>query len=263
MRALLRQAARGDRQAYVALAAEYFDLISEHLYLCNFDRADSLQKAESLLRDAWRHLPYLKRLSDWERFLAARLMEVEVGSTYSREGRRPQALVELESEAKFALIAFDLEKWSYHWLSLALRVPPVELRETLFKARCKLLNLDLSTASRKTRRCLERISADLDGQLTDLQRRQVLQNVCSDEAAKNFKSHWLDYRCHLIEMRQQIRFETHERDAFLESVVKDLSLEGMLRPSILTRLRNLFSFQQLPSPKMIPAGRDLRYGAEG
>lgn len=257
VRALLKQAAHGEREAYLTLAGLYFDLISEHLYLCNYDRRSALQKTELLLRDGWKNLPYLKRLSDWERFLARSLMAMPVSDTYAGEGQRPRALVELDGEAKFALIAFDLENWSYPWLSLALRMPPRDLKEILFETRCRLLQVNLPEIKRPLRRCLELVSADLDGQLKTSQKRQLLGTLCSCEKTKAFKSNWLDYRCQLIELRQQIRLQSEERDRFLQELGNHLVCEEMAHPTRSARFRNLFSFRELETTELISG--DFRF----
>lgn len=258
MRALLKRGARGDTEAYLGLAGLYFDLVSEHLYLCNVDRAEALQQTESILIDGWRQLPFLKRLSDWERFLARNLMAIRVNRLSANNGPRPQELVELEADAKFALIAFDLESWSYPWLSLALRVQPQDLRKILLEARCKLLNIDLSATPDSIQRCLSLVSADLDGQLKTSQKRRLLEKLCSCEETKNFKSRWLDYRCRLIELRQQIRLQTEDRDRFLHDLGEALIADEMLRPSITARVRNLFSFRDL-TPEVTSAPHDFRF----
>lgn len=257
LRKLLRRAAKGETDAYFALTSAYFDLVCEHLYLCNIDPPDALQQAEKILREGWRRLPYLKRLSDWERFIATHLMAIPVSAAYSPWGRRPQALIELDRNSKFALIAFDLENWSYRWLALSLRVPAKELQNILFEARCKLLEIDLAATPKKVRRCLALISADLDEQLTPCQQRQAVKKLRACDDTRAFKSRWLDHRCHLIDFRQQIRLQPRDRDAFLDGLCRDLVLEEMLRPTLLARFRNLISFQELPPRTIIPANGDF------
>lgn len=258
LRNLLRRAAKGETDAYFALTSAYFDLICEHLYLSNIDPPDTLQQAEKILREGWRRLPCLKRLSDWERFIATHLMAIPVSPAYSQRGRRPQALIELERKPKFALIAFDLENWSYRWLALSLRVPPKELQAILFEARCKLLEINLAATPKKVRRCLALISADLDEQLTPGKQRQALKKLHACDDTKAFKSRWLDYRCHFIEFRQQIRLQPKDRDTFLDGLCRDLVLEEMIRPTLFARFRNLFSFQEFPPRTVIPANGDFR-----
>lgn len=245
VRALLKRGARGQVDGFIALAGLYFDLISEHLSLCNHDSADALHKTEQLLREGWKHLPCFKRLSDWERFLTQSLLSVEVGGTGSQGALRFPALIELEGDSKFALIAFDLENWSYPWLSLALRVAPKELREILFQVRCRLLQINLDHTPRRLRQCLELVSADLDGQLSTSQQKHLVQKLCASEEAKAFKSHWLAFRCQLIELRQQIRLQPEVRDDFLQNLAVSLASEDMVRPSLTARFRNMFSYSEL------------------
>lgn len=259
-RALLRRASKGETDAYYALAAEYVNLISEYLYLCNLDRTEVLQKMDLLLREGWQRLPYLKRLSDWERFITTSLLAVPVSPTYSAQGARPQALMELDPQHKFALVAFDLESWDYRWLALALRVHPKDLTNVLFAARCRLLEIDLGRTPRKLRRCLALVSANFDGQLNPAQQRQAVKKLCDCDQTRAFKSRWLDHRCHLIEIRQQIRLQPAEQDDFLDGLCRDLILEEMMRPSLVTRFRNLISFGVLPGSETMPTNRDFRYG---
>jgi hypothetical protein len=258
VRALLKRGARGDIDGFLALVELYFDLISEHLHLCHLGPDDALQKTETILREGWKHLPCFKRLSDWERFLAHSLMAVEVGGTGSPGALRLQSLVELDSDAKFALIAFDLENWSYPWLSLALRIPPRHLRSILFTVRCRLLQIELDHIPRRLRQCLELVSADLDGQLSSGQQKQLLRKLCASEEAKDFKSHWLAFRCQLIELRQQIRLGTEVRDDFLRNLALQLASEDMVRPSLTARLRNLFSYSELDEVEAAP--NDFHFG---
>jgi len=259
-RLLLRRAAHGDKEAFLGLSEAYFNLVSEHLYLCNLDREDALTRAENIFREGWVRLPYMKRLADWERFLARSLVAVPVDAQRSTEGRRPRALVDLDAPTKFALTAFDLENWSYHWLARALESDERELAALLFDARCSLLSFETGSFPRKKRAFLQQVSLDLDGQVTPRQRQQILRKLCCSAEAKDFKSQWLDYRCHLIEMRQQVRLQPAERENFLRNVGARLSPTDMLRPPFFRRMKSLIGFSpDVPAP-MVGGAHDLRFG---
>jgi hypothetical protein len=253
-RQLLKRAGRGESEAFLTLTEAYFNLVTEYLYLSNLDHAEAIARTEELFLTGWKRLPYMKKLGDWEHFLARSLMGVTVDPGQSTEGRRPRTLVDLEPQTKFALIAFDLENWSYKWLSLALDLEETDVRKILFRGRCRLLEIDIARKPRKTRHFLEQVSADLDGQVTPRQRQAILRKLCCSAEAKEFKSHWLDYRCHLIEMRQQIRLSPEAREEALQRIAARLSPEDMLRPTLFLRLRHLFG--SAPPPDV----RNLRFG---
>src|SRR5690606_3190551 len=104
LRALLRRAGRGDNGAYFQLVTVYFDLICEYLRLCNLDESALRQTSALLLREGWLHLPFFKRLSDWERFLAKSLMAAPVSATYCSDATPPRRLIELDPRMKFAVV---------------------------------------------------------------------------------------------------------------------------------------------------------------
>lgn len=255
---LLHRAATGSTEAYKELTDVYLDLITEYLSLCNFSQSEVIRKMETLLREGWQRLPYLKRLSDWERFLTTSLLAISSKSSSSRE--YPRELLELEPDEKFALIAFNFENWRYSWLALALRVEPRTLGKILFEARCQLLQIDLSTLSREVRQNFVLVSANLDDQLTQAQQQSAIQILSDCEATRTFKSRWLALFCKLIEIRQQIRLQDEKRNEFLQSVCGKLRHEKMLRPSLASRIRNLISFDDLPTSDTTGENRSLRYG---
>lgn len=259
-RIFLRRAGRGDTDAFYQLTEGYFNLLAEYLYLCNLDRAESEAKIEEIFREGWMRLPFMTRLVDWEVFLARSLMPIKVDTERSTEGRRPSTLVALDPRAKFALVAFDLENWDYKYLSFALGMKERELSRLIFQGRCRLIDFDVASEPRKVRQILEQVSSDLDGKITTRQRQAIPHKMCRSSEARTFKSQWLDYRCHLIEMRQQVRLEPEEQQAILESLCAHLSLEEMLRPPFLLRIRRIFAPSiSVPAAMLVPSG-DLRYG---
>ncbi len=249
-RILLKKATRGETGCFAELADGYFHLLTEYLYLCNFDQREAEQRTCEILREGWLRLPFMKSLGDWETFLARSLMAVEPDPERSTEGRRPSALIALDPRAKFALVAFDLENWPYKSLSLALGMKERELSRLIFQGRCRLIEMDVAAQTRKVRHFLEQVSADLDGQSTPRQRQAVHRKMCHSAEAKTFKAQWLDYRCHLIEMRQQVRLQPEKQQAILEQLCTRLSSEEMLRPPFFLKIRRLFSATP-PAPPIL------------
>ena len=134
-----------------------------------------------------------------------------------------------------------------------------ELARLIFQGRCRLIDYDLASEPRKTRHLLELVSGDLDDQLTPRQHQILIRKMCRSTEARTFKSQWLDYRCHLIEMRQQVRLQPEEQQALLEKLCADLSLEEMLRPPFLLRVRRIFTPSISVSTAMLTPSADLRY----
>src|SRR5690625_1815155 len=161
LRAMLHRAARGDAVAYQILMERYFDLILESLVLSDLAPPEALARTKTLLREGWQRLPYLKRLSDWERFLALSLLSIEPASD-STSCEIRQNLFKLKPEARFALIVFEFENWELPWLALALRIQPRELNQLLLETRCQLLNIDLDQTSKETRRSFNIFFANLN-----------------------------------------------------------------------------------------------------
>lgn len=259
IRMLLHRAATGDTDAYAELTGAYFDLIIEYVSLCNIGQEETIRRTEILLCEGWQRLPYLKRLSDWERFLTTALLAIP-NEKISSSTKYPQELLRLAPQQKFALIASGFENWSHPWLALALRVEPRELRQILLETRCRLLQINRDSLPKKTRQNLVLISANFDEQLTAAQQQNALQIVSDCEVTRTFKSSWLALFCKLIEIRQQIRLPEEERNEFLQRVCRGLRHEKMLRPSLASRIRNLISFDDLPATDPAGGNHRLRYG---
>lgn len=249
VRRQLRLARHGHLHAYRQLVDSYFDLVTEYLFLCNGDRHAVLHQAETVFREAWKRLPYLKRLSDWEHVIASTLINIRTAPAALPADHGPGRLKLLEAREKFALVAFDLERWSYYWLGLALRQSPETVGLTLFHARCRLLDFDPGNGKRPVSQLLKQVSRDLDGEVPPRKRGPIQQRLSRNPTARDFKSRWLDARCELIEMRQRMRFPAEDRNRLL-AALESLSREEMMRPPLRARARNLVSFTGAPTPEI-------------
>lgn len=251
IRKQLKLARKGDLHAYRLLAAPYFNLVTEYLFFCNWNRDEVLRQAEWVFRETWKRLPYLKRLSDWEQVLASTLIRVAEAPVRPSSIERPERLGAIQAKKRFAIVAFDLENWSYHWLGLAIRQTPDEVGQTLFRARCALLDFDANRENHSIQRLLRQVSEDIDGRASPRKRGQIQQRLARNPIARDFKCRWLEIRCNLIELRQQVRFSHDERCVFL-AALENLSREEMMRPPLTARARNLVSFTGAPPPEMAP-----------
>lgn len=251
IRRQLRLARKGNLHAYRLLAAPYFNLVTEYLFFCNWNRDEILRQAELVFRETWKRLPYLNRLSDWEQLLATTLVQVVQAPDRPSPIERPGRLAYLDPKDKLAIIAFDLENWSYYWLGLALRKRPDEVGETLLRARCEILGFEAGREDRPVRRLLRQVSEDIDGQICGRKRSQIQQRLARNPVARDFKCRWLEVRCSLVETRQDVRFSPEERRVFL-GALENLSKEEMMRPPLTARARNLVSFAGAPPAEIVP-----------
>lgn len=244
-RKCIKRASAGEVSPYLALVSHYFDLVTEYLYLCNLDPREILEKSRSIFQEGWRRMAHVHRVSGWDFFLASSLMQTKANTeTRSLEGRRPKALVELKDDAKFAFAASELEDWDEFALALALRRPPREIRRIRFHTKLVLLKIDRHDLTGQQYRCLWEVSADLDDRNTPLRQRSPLHRKFSKcEFSKDFRARWLDYRCHLIEMRQQIRLPEESRREEIAELGNILHPDDIIRPPLLARMKKMISLR--------------------
>ncbi len=255
-RKLIKQASGGDARAYLALAGDYFDLVVEYLHLCHLDREEVLQKSASVFRDGWRRLAFIRRVSEWDSFLAGALMQTPVKSSrLGSDRRKAKGLSALDGPAKFALAAADLENWDFSSIALALRCSNKEVRRLRHGARLHLLGLETKEMTAREQRCLREVSADFDDQKPLRQRTQLHKKFSRCPVSKDFRARWLDYRCHLIEMRQQVRLDGEIKREFFETLGQDLHPDDMLRAPFFLRVRKIISLRPAdPRALLSPAG---------
>ncbi len=245
LRRLLRRAVRGDADAFVLLAAPYCDLITEFVALCGIDDEEPLRaKTREVHHEIWKYLPFMHRVSDFERLLATTLFSVRPRESSTVGEACPGELQNLDPREKFALLARDFEGWDYGWTATALRVSRRELGEILVSVRCRLLGIDLDALDKESASCIRKLSLDLDGRNVARETQKICRNLARLPKAKAFKSEWLNLRCELIELRQQIRLPEETKQTILEALVPELRSEAMIRVPLLERFTSRLSFRQ-------------------
>ncbi len=245
LRRLLRQAVRGDAEAFVALADPYFDLITEYLVLSGITKGHDLHsKAAEILHEIWKFLPFMHRVSDFERILVTTLFSVRQRDRTPAENPCRAKLQSLNPREKVAFLARDFENWDYGWTATALRVPRKDLGEILIGIRCGLLGIDLADLDKDSATCIRKLSLDFDGQHSPKEKKRICQRLGHLPKAREFKSGWLNLRCELIELRQEIRLPEEEKEALLNSLIPELRADAMIQVPLLERFANWWNFRQ-------------------
>ncbi|MCH8475578.1 MAG: hypothetical protein LAT55_10175 [Opitutales bacterium] len=241
LRAQIRRARKGDQQSFLIVVEPYLDFLSEYLSLSGYaERPEKRQEIiKNILRQTWRTLPFLHRVSDIERVLTQLLFQVEDGpdpilinNTY---------LPKLEVPERFALVAQDLEDWGYHWGSMALRKDASTFGKTLCEARCHLVGIYHASKENKASVNVQRSSEALD-LLSQQTRRKIKHHCCQDSFASKFKARWLEFRGHFIEFRQEVRFEEFEKQNILSDLRNQLRHEEMNHPPFIKKLATFLAY---------------------
>ncbi|MCC5789215.1 MAG: hypothetical protein JJT75_06245 [Opitutales bacterium] len=241
LRAQIRRAKKGDRQAFLLVVEPYLDFLSEYLSLSGYAgrRQKRQQLIEDILRQTWRTLPFLHRVSDIERVLTQLLFQIEDGQdpilindTY---------LPKLNVPERFALVAQDLEDWGYHWGSMALRKDSSTFGKILCEARCHLVGIYHASKESKTPVNVQRSSEALD-LLSQQTHRRIKHHCSQDSFASQFKARWLEFRGHFIEFRQEVRFESNLKEKILSGLSQQLQTEEMHNPPLIEKLATFLAY---------------------
>lgn len=243
LRKELRRAAAGNQQAYLALSSHYLDFVCEYLYL--EDKAPYnilLQQAAEVFHQAWKHIPGATRLSDFEHILAFLLKTRDKNEPENDINPLIGKLHALDGESRLLLVALEMEDWKWHFTGLACRIPVKDIEDRLLDIRCRLCEVNWNKLDVDSRRCLRLISADLNNCISIRRRAELCQELESRPKIKDFKSQWLDLRCELIELRQQIRLDDEARESFSRALNTRLVHEKLVQPQWKQRLKNFIQF---------------------
>jgi hypothetical protein len=243
-RALLKKAKNGDVESYLVLAANYLDLSLVYFGACiHEDYRRRYARVEQVFVALWQHLPYAERLSDFEYMLASALLE---NTPQSGGITSPEALVVklrlLAPKNRFALIAYEFEGWTFHWLALLLRIRPRVLHSLLSEARCELCGISWESLAQEERECLEAISAAMD-QSPNIRINKVLcRRIASYPRIGEIKALWLELRPELVEVRHRYLAETANREQLLGNILKAVKIAPINQPPLVDRVVNTVHF---------------------
>ena len=247
IRALLKRAVRGNAHAFAQAASHYTDLISEYLYLCGYSCPQTrLFHIQQILTHCWKYLPYVRRVSDFERFLMVQLENYDKTSSPLLYG--PHAyLNELNHMQRFLLVARIFEKWSLKSLRLALRCGSKDLSKALMALKCQLVDFKWSRLKEDEQLQVFRVSEQLEGNLSPRALRKVSSEISRYFHAQTFKADWLEYHCLLTELRFGMQLEAQEQDELRERLIDLIRQQPMERPRLSDYLINQIAFVRIPS----------------
>ena len=245
-RSHLKAAKRGDREQYLALAANYMDL-AQTFFGCSFAEPTELRMARvaQLFNELWQNLPYAERLSDFEFMFAQALIE----STSDQDlTTSPEALVTklrlLSAQSRFACLAYAFGHWPLRWIALVMRIKTPALHRLLSEARCELCSISWESLTAEERACLETISSKLDTS-PNLRTNKSLKKRCSTcPRVKEIKAHWLELRPELVEVRMRYVLNQDEREQLLSNILDAIADGSMQRPALVDRMVNTVHFSR-------------------
>lgn len=245
-RAQLKSAAKEDREQFLALASSYIDLAYA---FCGSTLTEPVEarraRVTNLFLELWRNLKYATRLSDFEYMLANALIE-----NSSMEGPVISAkpivtkMRLLHPRARFALLAYEFEKWPVRWVKLVMRMRPQELHRILAETRCELCGRSWESLSTEERHCLEVISDAMDDGTNIRVNRAISERTKHLPRVAEIKAEWLELRPELVEVRLRYIPNPREREAILSSLLNAISGVPMQRPALVDRAVNSIHFSR-------------------
>jgi len=245
-RSLLAAAKRSDPESYLALAANYLDLAQVYF-------GNSLHEPHQIRQDRcgqiftvlWQHLPYAERLSDFEYMLACSLID---NTPDPRSIQSQDALVvrirQLDPRVRFALLAYEFERWSSRWVALVMRIQPKALHEMLAEARCELCNVSWGSLSSKEKACLVAVSYALDKCPNLRVNRALSQRIADCPRISEIKAQWLEMRSEMVEIRHRYIPNQRDREACLDRIFSDIHKKPMHHPALVDRVLNAVHFSR-------------------
>ena len=245
-RSLLTTARKGAPEQYLALAANYLDLAQAYFgNSLHEGRQTRLDRTGQIFTALWQHLPYTERLSDFEYLLASSLIDntpVE-GPIHSEESLVTRLRL-LDPRVRFALLAYEFERWSPHWVALVMRCKPKALHRLLSEARCELCGVSWDALSREERECLEAVSQSFDHCPNLRANKALSKRVARFPRVNEIKAQWLELRPELVEVRHRYIPSQEEREAALNTILTDINQRPMQRPALVDRVLNSVHFSR-------------------
>ena len=235
-----------DREQYLALASRYIDLAGV-FYGSSFPEpaASRAYRVSRLFLGLWQNLRYAERLSDFECMLARTLIDsASESSTIISKYPLVVKLRMLPPETRFALLAYEFEKWPLRWIALVLRTRGPALHRTLSQARCELCGVSWESLTVEEQACLEAVSISLDRCPDIRANRQLNQRVREYPRIVDIKAQWLELRPGLVEVRHRYILEGKAREGLLGEILLATSDAAMERPALVDKMVNSVHFSR-------------------
>lgn len=243
-RSYLKQAKRGDPEAFLSLTANYLDLAIIYFGGC-LRESERLRhtRVEQVFKGLWQHLPFAERVSDFEYMLANALIHnaPECGPILS-----PEALVTklrlLEPKTRLAFLAHEFENWSSRWVSMVMRSRPSELHRLLSEARCELCGISWQSLAEEERACLEAVSISMEASPNLRVSKALCARVATFPRVSEIKALWLELRPELVEIRYRYLPDAPGRERLLANILRSALSASMTQPRLVDRVVNTVHF---------------------
>lgn len=245
-RAHLKAAKGNDPENYLALAANYSQLVNLYFGVSSDEPDPSRdERSRQLFAQLWQQLDYAERLSDFEYMLTCALLHSspQLPLPHSSDPLRLSAQ-QLPPVARFALLAYELENWKFERLAMILRIRPAALHRLLSQARCALCGIEWSTLAKEEQACLENISRALDARPNLRANRALSEQVSQFPRVSEIRAEWLSLRPELVEVRCRYEFSPCAREALLKNIYDAIELLPMERAPLMDRVLNTVHFSR-------------------
>lgn len=247
IRTLLKKGGSQNAYAFTQAAMCYLDFLSEYFYLLGYtDEDERFTQIQSVLLDCWKYAPYIRRVSDFERFLGV-LLEKRSSKSSVEFGSPHEKLNQLNHTQRFLLVARTFQNWSYRALHLATRIKKYEITSSLTELKCSLTGFDDRSLKTSQNILLFRVNDLLEGELKTRESMTIEKELAEQPLLKQFKADWLAYRCELAELKQQSFFEQTAINSFKERLVENFQRVPINQPNFRDTLINQFSFTRIPT----------------
>ena len=245
-RSHLKAAKKENREQFLSLVSGYIDL-AHAFYGSTLAEPVELrrERVTSLFLELWRNLRYAERLSDFEYMLATALIEnAPIDGPISSPEPMVTKVRMLAPRVRFALLAYEFEKWPIRWVKLVMRMRPSQLHRLLSEARCELCGVSWESLALEERNCLEAISSAMDDCTNIEANKVVCERIKTFPRVSEIKAEWLEMRPELVEVRLRYIPEQAERETVLSSILNAISGVPMQRPPLVDRVVNSVHFSR-------------------
>ncbi|MDA0349330.1 MAG: hypothetical protein O3C43_19755 [Verrucomicrobia bacterium] len=246
LRKQIRNAAKGDVQAFQTVSDHYLNFVTEYLVVSGYHEQDRIRKyTRKVFHNLWLGIAYMRRVSDIERQLYIYLKQIPINVAPFQDFLI-QRLTSLNALQRFLVVGRDLESWNSKNLTLATRIPKYELKNPIYDAWKVLAAFKANDINFATNACMESVIENMDCPSPQSDQRRLSKKIKENPIASAFKAECLSLRCELVELRQNARWDDGLKSEFFTELTEDIAVIKPLKPVLSERLINQFSFQQVP-----------------
>lgn len=248
VRSLLRKSGDQNPCAFTQAAACYIEFLSEYFYLLGFSSTEErLEQIRATYLRCWKYAPYIRRVSDFERFLQIQLERLPTSPSLDLPDETYRSINNLDHTQRFLLVARNYQNWPYRALHLATRIKKNEITHALTKMKCVLIGFQTDTLTDSEWELLLQVNDLIEGELKTREIRAIDKAIAKHPALLTFKADWLQFRCALAEMKDQMLVSPEKVIQFKESLTEDLRSIPVTQPKLSDSLINQFSFSRIPT----------------